>query len=862
MLRSELDGFLFAPVGTLTLIAAAAWCTASAQTPAPDSQSASFAGPKPLAGAPAALTAVSAPAPPPASTAPAREPASAQDSPTASARPPVRSPLEVPLELNGKFVGTISVEVDVQGSGAVDAPRLLSLLKPALSQTLLSAIETRMAGRQKVEFADLSFEGFQLGFDTGALTLRANVPVSSVAESRISISEPEPPPDPAAFPPQEDLSVGLNLTLGQRYAHDGGGFDPVRGAINGFVNVGGFDGVTATGGVDYDGSAGSTAWQRREFRLIKDFYGSALRVSAGEFTPLSFGVQGSGRMLGVGVERAYSTIRPFQNIRPVGRQTFTLDREATVEVFINDVRSRTLLLQPGRYDISDFPFASGTNAVRLEVEDIAGRREIASFDIFSDTALLNPGITEFGFAAGLREAGRQLSYGGGPVATGFFLHGAASNLTLGGHAQATRFAGQAGAVAVWGTRLGLVQVEEAISRRNDDGRTGLALSVDYRGEFSLLAANDLRLVMTGLHRTRDFQDAFLPNPRNPQRWQVAAQANWRAPVGISLGLGYAYARGRGTFADTERIDVSLGRSFGPLGLTMGASKIDDDRGRSWRLSAGASIRFGNRYYGNARYDSQQELKEIELSRSPSGELDDVNGALRLGEDRNARGLSGRLNYVNNRFDAIVRHDRSVARTAQGASFAQSSWALNSFLGYAGGQIAVGRPAPEGFVIASRHPTLRKSALDVTSGERVVARSGVLGPALVPIDRAYGVQRFETLIDPLPVGYDIGAGAVSLFPGLGAGYHVEVGSDASRMAVGVLASAKGPVGLAGGTVERIGDGPALSRPFFTNKAGRFVADGLAPGRYRIVIGGRPVGEFALREDQEGMIDVGRIEALLD
>lgn len=798
--------------------------------------------------------------PTPAST--AGSPAG-QDAAPAGARLRVRSPLEVPLELNGRFVGTISVEVDVQGSGVVDAPRLLSLLKPSLDRTLTQAIEARIAGRQKVEMADLSFDGFQLRFDGAALTLRADVPIARVAESRISIAEPDPPPDPAAFPQQEDVAVGVNVTLGQRYAHeDGGGFDPVRGALNGYVNIGGFDGVTATGGVDYDGSAGKTSWQRREFRLIKDFYGSAVRASAGEFTPMSTGFQGSGRILGIGAERAYSTIRPFQNIRPVGRQTFTLDREATVEVFINDIRSRTLLLQPGRYDVSEFPFATGTNSVRLEVEDLTGRREIASFDLFSDTALLNPGVTEFGWAAGLREAGRQLTYGGGPVATGFILNGTADNVTLGAHAQVTRFAGQAGGIVVWGTKLGLFRIEQAVSRRSSNGRTGLALSVDYRGEFSLLDANDLRIVMTGLYRTSKFQDAFLSEPRNPQQWQIATQANWRAPVGISLGVGYAYSRGRGDFANSQRIDLSLGRSFGPIGITVGLSKIDDDRGRLWRAAAGASIRFGNRYYGNARYDSQRELKELEVSRAPSGELDDINGSLRLGDDRDAQGVSGRLSYVNNRFDAVVRHDRSVARTVQGASFAQSSWALNSFVGFAGGQVAIGRPSPEGFMIASRHPTLRKSRLAIASGERVVARSGVFGPALVPINRAYGVQRFETLVDPLPAGYDIGAGAVSIFPSLGAGYHVAIGSDASRMAVGVLASDKGPVGLAGGTVERIGAGKALSRPFFTNKAGRFVADGLSPGRYRIMVGGKPIGEFELREDQEGMVDVGRIKAQLD
>ncbi|UYY57087.1 hypothetical protein [Sphingomonas sp. S2-65] len=826
-------------------------------TPHTSQDSAALAGRNPAPNPPRQ----SGPETPPSKT--AESVSQREEAAVAAARAPVRTPLEVPLELNGRFVGTISVEVDLQGSGLVDALRLINILRPALDRAIVSAIEDRVAGRQKVEIADLSFDGFSLAFDSGALTLRAQVSVSNVAQSRISIAEPEPAPDPAAFSPQEDFAAGLNLTAGQRYAHnDDGGFDPVRAALNGFVSIGGFGGVTLTGGIDYDSSAGGTRWQRREVRLIKDFYSSAVRATAGEFTPLSFGFQGSGRMLGLSLERAYSTIRPFQNVRPIGRQTFTLDREATVDVFINTIRSRTLLLQPGRYDVSDFPFASGTNSVRLEIEDISGRREIAAFDIFSDTALLSTGVTEFGFAAGLREAGSQLTYGGGPVITGFLLNGAADNLTLGAHAQVTEFAGQAGGVLVWGTMIGLFQIENAVSQSLNKGKSGLALSMDYRGEFSILERNDLRVVLTGVYRTRYFQDSFLQEPRNPQIWQIATQANWRAPIGLSLGVGYAYSRGRSPFGDVERIDLSLGRSFGPIGLTLGVSRIEDERGRNWRIGGGASVRFGSRFYGNARYDSQREMKELEISRAPNGELDDVNGSLRLGDDQDARGLSGRLNYVHNRFDAIVRHDRSIARSVRGSSFAQSSWAINTFIGYAGEQIAIGRPAPEGFIIASRHPTLSESRLDVSAGERVIARSGFFGPALVPINRAYGVQRFEAKVEPLPIGYDIGAGAFSVFPSLGAGYHFQIGSDASRMAVGTLVSSKGPIELAGGTVERISAGKAISRPFFTNKIGRFVADGLSPGRYRIVIGGRPVGEFELREDQEGMINVGKIEARLD
>ena len=51
--------------------------------------------------------------------------------------------------------------------------------------------------------------------------------------------------------------------------------------------------------------------------------------------------------------------------------------------------------------------------------------------------------------------------------------------------------------------------------------------------------------------------------------------------------------------------------------------------------------------------------------------------------------------------------------------------------------------------------------------------------------------------------------------------------------------------------------AEGKPFFTNRSGRFVADGLAPGRYRLVIQGAVVGEFVIPEKVEGTVDVGEI-----
>ncbi|MFN4041542.1 MAG: hypothetical protein ACK4I0_07770, partial [Brevundimonas sp.] len=133
-----------------------------------------------------------------------------------------------------------------------------------------------------------------------------------------------------------------------------------------------------------------------------------------------------------------------------------------------------------------------------------------------------------------------------------------------------------------------------------------------------------------------------------------------------------------------------------------------------------------------------------------------------------------------------------------------------------------------------------------------------GPALAGVDRAYGVRRYEIEVDPLPQGYDLGSGLINAFPGFGDGYRVMVGSEASLTARGVLISDDGPVALIGGVIQAADDPTdAVGKPFFTNRGGRFIADGLAPGRYRLMVGGESLGEFVIPRNVEGIVDVGEI-----
>lgn len=770
----------------------------------------------------------------------------------------VMTPVQGPLLLDGRYLGDLSGAVNPRGDGEVDTARLLDLTKPLLGEPAREALVGRIAGRPRAPMSELAGDGFSLEFDTFALSFVLTLGSTIRAKSDLSLAQREVV-DPAAFDQPAGFSAGATISLGQRYSHDRDEFSPMQAGMDIVANVGGFDGVTLTTGFDYDG--GSTEkWERREIRLSKDLFRSAIRLTAGEFAPPIDGFQGGGRILGVSAARAYSVIRPFQNIRPSGRQQFVLDRSSLVEVEVNGVVVERLRLEAGPYSLADFPYGQGANTVRMLVDDEAGRREIAVFDLFGGSGLLDRGVLDFGASVGVLEEDR-LEYGSTVAATGFARYGLRNALTVGANAQMVDDNGQIGAVAVHGTRLGMFQWIAAASRNGDTGQTGTSGAVDYLKQFTAFERDDIRLVASFQTASRYFQSAFDDSPLNRARWRAAAQVYARLRE-YTLAVGVAVAKGRDDFPDQRSFNVSLSRAIGRFGVNLSVGRQESIPGRTdTRVGLSLTTRIGERWSSQARYDTLSELAEVALSRASNGELNDLSGSLRFSRDPDRESIGGQLDYINNRFDAQLVTNRLVTEGPNGGTSQESLWRATTTIGYADGAVAMGRASREGFIIASRHSSLAKSELSLNDGAgRPIAHSGMFGPPLAPINRAYSVHRLLLGVDPLPPGYDLGAGLVNAFPGYGSGYHIRVGSSASRTAVGILVGPEGPMALISGFIEPVQSGlEAQPKQFFTNRSGRFIGDGLAPGRYRMVVGGRSVGEFVITEEQEGLVDVGMVQA---
>lgn len=772
-----------------------------------------------------------------------------------------RMELSVPLRLNGRYSGDISVRVDVKGAGNIDTKRLLSLLEPLIEKSAFENLNARVGGREAVPIMELSTDDLMIAFDPGLLEVNANLAMSALGENNIGVLS-RPVPDPSQFDQPEDFTLGLGVTVSQGYVFSGGDddqFTPVRANFEGYAQVGGFGGTSIFYAFDLDDGK-KKVFRRREIQLIKDFYRPAIRASAGDINAPITAFQGTPQLFGFSLGREYRSIKPFQNIVSSGRGSLILERDSQVDIFVNGVLSETLNLPAGRFSLTDFPVTTGSNDVQLVVEDETGRVETTAFSFFSQSGLLGEGLIDFSVTAGVpREpTNGGFDYGDDPIATGFVNYGLSSWLTVGANGQLRDERQQVGASFTIGTPIGLLTTD--IAQSFGQGRTtGTALGVDLQKNFDL---GEVRVVTnaTLIKKTREFSTLSLGTIDNTR---LSLQTLFRAQFknGMSVGLAGSL-RDEFDRADEVRANVNIGKAFGDFYANLSSDYIQTDGMKDeFEVTAGLTYRLGGQYTARSQYSSRNNSKLVELVRTRRRELNDLSGRLQVFQSDDDNRLLSELNFRHNRFEAELELDVTNPRGSNmEPTSSEAKWRISSFAGYSDGEIGIGRRSNEGFILASRHKSLKDSEIVVydQSGRRSEARIGLLGAALIPIERAYTPRGYSLSVEPLPDGYDIGSGQINVLPSIGMGYAYMIGSDASRTILGTVKNLDGePLKLAVGTLEDVDGNPEKARQFFTNSAGRMVAERIAPGSYILVIAGRKSKPIKIGKNTEGLVNVGEI-----
>ena len=808
-------------------------------------------------------------------TAPSYAAAAAQPGAAAQGQPPVViepegaaneiNPTTQPVVITApvldgqQYLGDATVTLEPGGRVTFSAARLIALLEPRLSADLIAGLRTALNTRGWLDRQALDAAGIAIRYNPQALQLELTVASGSRATTNVTLAD-EARRVGISYSAPASVSAYLNVrgSLDWVQQGDDDGLAAPLFFLDGAARVGG---VVVEGEANWQPGADGVDFQRRGTRLVYDDRGNVVRWTAGDLQTLARGFQAAPEIAGLSVSRLYSILEPQTIIRPRGNRSFRLDRRSLVEVRVNNALVRRLELDPGSYDLTDFPFTQGANDVRLTVTDDAGRSETVNFDIFLDQAQLAKGLSEFGLYAGVL-APLGLSgprYSDDLAFSGFYRRGISDRLTLGVNGQADGHGWMAGAEAVIATPIGSFAGTGAVSHVDGFGQ-GWAGIATFQRTIARSANRADTLSLSVEARSRDFGPVGTRLPSNP--YDLVAGANYTTAFSDSVyaGLDARYSRGRGGQPDVASVRGSLGWRISPdLSFTGDASYERDQFGDRIGVFLSLTYRLDRRSNLRADYDSRNNRGRLAYQRFGGSGVGSYNMSAEIERSDLGAGAIFNGTYYGNRAELALSHFGTFERDLGGSVSQRTSLRLGSSLAFADGAVTIGRPIQDAFAIIEAHRSLREAGILVDPvGTSASADTGALGTALQSGLSSYSERNLLVTAPDAPISADLGQGAFRLLPPYRAGYRLRVGSDYNVSVVGRLLDAGGaPIQLISGSAVELAHPEREPIGLFTTSSGRFGVTGLAPGRWRVTLvdEARTTYELDIPPGAEGALTLG-------
>lgn len=791
----------------------------------------------------------------------------------------------VPLRDGNFYLGDVSARISPQGV-SVPKERLLQIFAQLLRPATIETIKALPASDNNLSLTALKAAGFDIQYDEGKVEMQFNPTIEQRATGKLSLSAKresaaEDFSHPALFATYLNMRAGASYATQSFYANEGVASTRI-----------GFDGATRWMDIVFESAATfdtEGGFGRGGSRFIYDRPDDALRFSLGDITPGKSTFQGGSDILGVGIEKSYRKLQPGTSVHPTGNQSFRIERPSNVDVLVNGHVTQKLNLRPGDYDMDDLPLSVGANDITLVIVDDLGQQRTLNFSVFSGRSLLAPGISQWGLNAGVashyaHQNSRDfynlysdLEYDfATPVVTGFYERGLTGDLTGNFHAQADLDAVMGGAGVAFQTPIGFFTLDSAASDSITNG-PGYAGKVGYElinFELGDHIRRSFRLVAD--YRSEQFANLSDENANNDTMLDFSASYSQELFWNVSGSISGSYSVGRNNDS-SYGMDLSLARSFGSsisAGVNVGFEQSNAPQTESiiadgFKASARLSYRVNERSsidadhdarYGQSRlaYRHQEGAgigawnTQVELQRTPAGEM--------KGDDH--YGVNGSLAYTANRAELAVSQHNGLTGIDTSNVEQRTSVTAGTAIAFADGRFATGRPVSNGFAIIGTHDNLPDSELTISAGQSSKrAGSDFLGPALVSDIAPFSSSRMSVDISNLPPGYDLGTGTFALSPTYKSGYALTVGSDYTISAFGTLLYADGqPVELLTGTAYEEGHPEGRTVSIFTNRVGKFSAQGLRPGRWVVDMATEPKTRFIIDvpKEQTGLTKLGTLK----
>ncbi len=828
--------------------------------------------------------------------------------------------LPLPLKDGETLLGDVIARVNPDDSVLINLADLKQRLQSTLNGGSKRALEQMASPGGFVTIENVKAAGINLTFDKGLQELQLAVATDLRLTSEISVGGRSAVPVSSVLSQPANVSGYLNISSGIDYvwARDTPGGAPSQ--LSGLGQRMGFEAVARLYGIvtehrflyegDIDANVCPTGarcvyqhepgFKRQSSRVVYDMPQSQLRVSVGDTEPLAAPVQRSVEMLGISIEKSPYQLAPGTVSGATARTQLRLDRPSEVDVIVNGVVVQHLRLRPGTYNIRDLPLATGANDIKLSIVDDTGAQRAETFSTFGAGNLLPAGLSEWAVTAGvpsyLRDNERAY-VAGESMASLYGRYGLSDFVTGEANAQADSRVAMATIGAKTSTPWGALGVYGGGS--TGDLGQGLAggFNWDVLGYTGMVAERAENFSLAAEYRGKGFRrpgDLYTTAsgilfPEFNYWLYVSANYSTKLDdnIGLALSARYQFADDKQpTFSpftikgDRYGADVTLSRALGTnvLGsLLVGYSNesylrlspdIAETAKPDLRVGVRLSFRPEDATSVTTGYDSLNRQSTVSAYRAEG------NGIGRWDTSLNVQNLgyadttnaSGSLGYYGNRGEVTLSHFTDATGTLfdpkRGADVTQrTSLRVGASVAFADGVVAVGPPIRGGaFAIVHPHDSIASKDVIVGDTDTVRAKADLFGPGVVTDVPAYWPTSIPIDVADLPLGYSLGAGAFDLRASYRAGYLLEVGSAYSVSVVGLLVDADGgPIALSSGTARSV-ENPAKMIAVFTNGAGKFGAEGMAPGRWIIEMATDTPLSFSLviPKDAQGLIKAGTLK----
>ena len=605
-----------------------------------------------------------------------------------------------------------------------------------------------------------------------------------------------------------------------------------------------------------------TVFDYDNLRLVRDYPERLTRLTIGETQSFHPRILTSDRIQGIKISTEYD-LQPQVITSPISEFSFLLQRDSTVEVWVNGQEVEKLRLKAGPYDLLNFPLRIGLNEVTLRIYDDLGREQSLYFETVKGPNLLEPGLKEYTGSIGVKGGGKD--YSGDFTVGGFYRRGMTD------------------------------QVTASVEIRGDPGHLGVGSALDFAFPwfFGVLEAGiSHSTVGTGgavqLSLSRYFDSVVLTyrmdchqrNFLNQNQLISTNRIKLFQEVSVNLpnfrGMGSLHFRATNVHrwnGPRERLEeLRWTRNLNNRWSFLLKGTHDHGAARPWSIGGQLTYNYYSDSYRH-RHDLQVEREQWNLRSMVGGNPTKPFGDWQVTHHEEliqgkSDSLSGTFRYRHNRFTALYRgdigdfgDDNNITQTLN----------LHTALAYANGSWALGQTITNSFAIIDSHPGLGEVEMEaLTSG--ITSHGTTKMGALVPNLSAYEAHvltveasRSETVLEPYPF---------LLFPHYKSGFRFEIdnqdGDGGVTRASGVLLDHfSRPVPFT--TLFVTNTSKEDSEPFitFTNNSGTFFLDAIHPGQEYVIQLGEdgqmldgksvPKYEVALPEETKSgeTVDLGKI-----